>query len=65
MGQRNVLCYQCNTIESYMVNLNEIKCRKCGSEAVEFVKKEKMAQTTAENINNTSGVSDANGRPIP
>jgi hypothetical protein len=39
VGQRNVLCYQCNTVESYMVNLNEIKCRTCGSEAVEFVKK--------------------------
>ena len=39
MGQRNVYCHQCEKQDNYMVNLNEVKCKFCGSPAVEFTAK--------------------------
>jgi hypothetical protein len=48
MGERNVYCYQCEESEKYMVNLNDVKCRFCGSPAVEFTKKDPDKKAKSE-----------------
>ena len=51
MGQRNVYCYDCKKLDNYMINLNDVKCKYCGSTAVQFTKKapdEKEAKSIEE-----------------
>jgi rRNA maturation endonuclease Nob1 len=45
MGQRNVYCHGCEKQDNYMVNLNDVKCKFCGSPAVEFTAKKDVKRT--------------------